>query len=549
VKAISAETLTELDRRLSGLPPRSSERRRVIEEMASFYGVSIKSLYRALRLHRRPKALRRADRGIPRVLPQDKMEHYCEVIAAVKMRTSNQKGRCLSTGQTIRLLEQFGIETPEGLVKAEPGLLRLSTVNRYLSQWGYDKNTWSRQPAAVRFQAEHSNDCWQFDLSPSDLKQIKEPPWLRPDRAAPTLMLFSVVDDRSGVAYQEYRCVYGEDVEAALRFLFNAMAAKTIAGFPFQGIPHMLYTDNGPIAKSRVFQQVMRYLNVEVQTHLPAGKDGRRVTARSKGKVERPFRTVKEMHETLYHFHEPSTEEEANAWLLNFLVRYNAMNHRSEPHSRMDDWSGNLPASGVRAMCTWERFCTFAREQERRKVGSDARIMAAGVAYVVDAELAGETVLLWWGLFDNELYVEHGEKRFGPYLPDGGPIPLHRYRAFKKTALEKQSERIEELSGRLSLTRAALTGLPHCVAELVSEPPVAAMAFSDPDPFQEIQYPNIMAAKRAIADYLGTPLAKLSAEHLAEINAIVGKTLDKKQVLDQVRRLFRQKAGEQRDAE
>ena len=27
-------------------------------------------------------------------------------------------------------------------------------------------------------------------------------------------MLFSVVDDRSGVAYQEYRCVYGEDVEA-----------------------------------------------------------------------------------------------------------------------------------------------------------------------------------------------------------------------------------------------------------------------------------------------------------------------------------------------
>ena len=32
----------------------------------------------------------------------------------------------------------------------------------------------------------------------------------------------------------------------------------------------------------------------------------------------------------------------------------------------------------------------------------------AGVAYMVDAELAGETVSLWWGLFDNELYVEHG---------------------------------------------------------------------------------------------------------------------------------------------
>jgi hypothetical protein len=28
------------------------------------------------------------------------------------------------------------------------------------------------------------------------------------------------------VPYQKYRCVYGEDAESALRFLFNAMAAK-----------------------------------------------------------------------------------------------------------------------------------------------------------------------------------------------------------------------------------------------------------------------------------------------------------------------------------
>jgi hypothetical protein len=62
-------------------------------------------------------------------------------------------------------------------------------------------------------------------------------------------MLYSVVDDRSGVAYQEYHCVYGEDVEAALRFLFNAMAPKPLEGFPFQGIPELLLTDNGPIAK------------------------------------------------------------------------------------------------------------------------------------------------------------------------------------------------------------------------------------------------------------------------------------------------------------
>lgn len=49
-------------------------------------------------------------------------------------------------------------------------------------------------------------------------------------------MLYSVVDDRSGVAYQEYHSVYGEDVEAALRFLFAAMSPKSNAELPFQGI-------------------------------------------------------------------------------------------------------------------------------------------------------------------------------------------------------------------------------------------------------------------------------------------------------------------------
>ena len=128
-------------------------------------------------------------------------------------------------------------------------------------------------------------------------------------------MLFSAVDDRSGVAYQEYRCVYGEDVESGLRFLFNAMAPKDEAGQALQGIPEALYLDNGPIAKSGVFNTVMEHLGVRVMTHVPAGRDGRRPTARAKGKVERPFRTVKEAHETLYHFHKPDTEAEANAWL------------------------------------------------------------------------------------------------------------------------------------------------------------------------------------------------------------------------------------------
>ena len=397
-----------------------------------------------------------------------------------------------------------------------------------------------RPPPAQRFQAEHANDCWQFDLSPSDLKQVPAPLWVEAGRGPPTLMLFSVVDDRSGVAYQEYRCVYGEDVAAALRFLFNAMAPKDEAGLVLQGIPAMLYLDNGPVAKSGTFRRVMAQLGVDVRTHMPRGSDGRRVTARSKGKVERPFRTVKEAHETLYHFHTPQNEAEANLWLRNYLVRYNAQPHRSEQQSRAEDWSSRLPEAGLRAMCAWDRFRTFAREPERRRVGIDARVQVDGISYEVDPSLAGETVTLWWGLFDQELFVEHADQRFGPFGPIDGPIPLHRYRSFRKSTADERLDRIEVLAGKLGLPRAALDGsapmptLPVAVAGTVP--------FDDPDPFRELRFPSILAAKLAIADYLGRPLAKLAAEDLGYIDALLQETLERRTIITCVRGYFRDRA-------
>lgn len=491
-KRIYPEALISLRHRLSRLPSRSKERRAIMQETAELYGVSEATLYRAMNQPNRPKALRRSDRGKPRVLPADRMEIYCEIIAAMKIRSSNKKSRHLSTDECIRLLQDFGVTIPDGHFKAEPGQLKKTTVNHYLKLWGFDRNYLVRQPPAVRFQAEHSNECWHFDLSPSDLKHVKEPIWIDKARGAPILMLYSVVDDRSGVGYQEYHCVYGEDVEAALRFLFAAMSPKHDPLFLLQGIPTKIYCDNGPITRSRIFQQVMDYLGIEIIVHMPKDSDGTRVTSRSKGKVERPFRTVKEVHETLYHFHEPQNEAEANEWLFNYVIRYNDKEHRSEPHSRMEDWQLNLPPAGVREMCSWERFCTFAREPERRKVGLDARVGVDGVSYEVDPDLAEETVVLWWGLFDSELYVEFGDKRYGPYLPIGGPIPLGRYRAYKKTKQQNRSEKIHALAKDIQLPRAALETNPHsdALTSFEKAPEIPKIAFVDPDPFIEFTFPD-----------------------------------------------------------
>jgi hypothetical protein len=542
-KQIPADALLQLRQRLDRLPRKSPERALQVLAMAELYGISTTSVYRALKDVLKPRPVHRVDHGKPRVLPKSELERYCELVAALKLRTTNKAGRHLSTKRAIELLEDYGVETEQGMVRAPQGVLTRSTINEYLTRWHLDQTRLCRQPPAVRFQAERSNDCWQFDMSPSDLKHIATPSWVAPSKGEPTLMLYSVVDDRSGVCYLEYRCVYGEDAESALRFLFNAMALKSETEFPFQGRPKMIYLDNGPVAKSGVFQNVMLALGVEWQTHVPAGKDGTRVTARSKGKVERPFRTVKEAHETLYHFHKPETEQQANEWLMRYVLRYNRQNHRSEEHSRIEDWLANFPPDGIREMCAWEQFCRFAREPERRKVGIDARVSVEGTAYEVEPDLAGETVLLLWGLFDSELYVEYEGMRTGPYYPVSGPIPLGRYRAFKRGAAGERADRIRSLADQLKLPIAALAGEELRLAPLALPSELPKQAFDAEA--HEYHFASIIAAKLAIADDLAQPLAKLMPADRAFIDQVLNETLTRRIVLARIRDYFRnKKSGE-----
>ncbi|TNL02706.1 IS481 family transposase [Kosakonia cowanii] len=540
---VPVEAIVMLRRRLAALPPRHPERLLLMDSTASLYAVSRATLYRLLRGKRRAKDAHRSDRGKPRILSAREIERWCEIVAALKVRTTNKKGRCLSNARILELLTEHGVETPDGLEKLIPGRLTASTLNRHMRRLGYDQPRISREPPAVRFQAEHANALWHFDMSPSDLKELETPPWLDPDRqGSPVLMLFSVVDDRSGVSYQEYRCVYGEDVETALRFLFNAMSAKPDQDPSFQGIPEAIQLDNGPVGKSAVFRRVMDSLGVEVLLHMPRGSDGRRTTARSKGKVERPFRTIKEAHETLYHFHKPETEAEANRWLANYIAKYNDREHRQESHSRFEDWLSRLPPTGLRSMCAWERFCSFAREPERRVVGIDCRLTVAGVTYELDPELAGETVTVWWGLFDQELFAELDDRQFGPFQPAGGPIPLHRYRKHRKSRRECRADQVTLLAGKLNIPRAAVSGEQDLVVvdpgDTDAPQTLNVQPFNGPDPFFGLAFPNKLAARQAIADELRLPLAKLRPEDLSFIGQLLDETLSRTVIIAAIHERF-----------
>ncbi len=174
--AVPVEALATLRRQLAALPARHPQREPLLSSTAEMYSVSRATLYRLLRGERRPRDTQRGDRGTSRVMRATEIERWCEIIAAMKVRTTNRKGRHLSTVRILQLLVEHGIETPEGLRKLSPGRLTASTINRHTHRLGYDRNCITRQPPAVRFQAERSNALWHFDMSPSDLKHLATPP-------------------------------------------------------------------------------------------------------------------------------------------------------------------------------------------------------------------------------------------------------------------------------------------------------------------------------------------------------------------------------------
>ena len=95
-------------------------------------------------------------------------------------------------------------------------------------------------------------------------------------------------------------------------------------------------------------------------------------------------------------------------------------------------------------------------------------------------------------------------------------------------------ERLEALAAQLLLPRAAVEGGGGGLRP-AAPPVLPVQPFVDPDPFQQLTFPSRVAAKLAIADYRGRPLATLPQEQLTAIDLLLTQTLQKQDVLAYIR--------------
>src|SRR5262249_12645281 len=137
------------------------------------------------------------------------------------------------------------------------------------------------------------------------------------------------------------------------------------------------------------------------------------------------------------------------------------------------------------------------------------------------------------------LYVEYEGERSGPYAPVAGPIPLHRYRAFKRGKREERTDRIRHVADQLTLPLAALAG-----DDLRLHPPTRPLTLPkqsfDADAL-EYHFPTTVAAKLAIAQELGLPLSTLAPDDRAFIDHVLEDTRMRRLVLGRIRDYFRAK--------
>ena len=309
----------------------------------------------------------------------------------------------------------------------------------------------------------------------------------------------------------------GEDTLTALDFLYHAFSKITDSEVELYGIPDFIYTDNASFVKSKLFMRVMAKLGIQVLTHLPRGKGGRKTTARAKGKSERLHRTIKTIVEPRYKFDLPKNLDHANRCLAELAVELAHKKHRSQNITRHQVWKTNLPAHAALSICSQEHYSLLLREPIERAVKSDATVQLNNVHYQLSPQFAGEDVIILVSLDKTCINIEYRDEEYGPFLPVEAPTPFGEYNHHKKSAKEQAADNVVELSTVISLR------LPDYETQTRRAPLNVNVNLL---PGYVKKHSSSLEAKLALAKHLGKPLSLLTEKQRQFIDALTEQTLE-----------------------
>ena len=531
MKKIPLEVLIDLNQKLVSLrdPSDAHLRRSYIQKVAKQFSVSESSVYRyikSLGLQHKDRKIR-SDKGKPTVLSNEKLFYYCQYIAALKVASVNDKGHMLSTEHCIELLESGNVLHKDKSIQVEKGLLKKSTINRYLDKYYIKPDDIFAEPTVNHFESQYSNQCWQLDITPSEIYRFPSQQANDPRR----VMTYSVLDDRSGIAFSKYYLAEGEDALTVLDFLYCAFSKITNLPNELYGIPDFIYTDNARFVESALFRRVMKKMGIKILSHLPRGKSGRKTTARSKGKVERHHRTIKSGIEPTFKINVPQDIDEANNILASFINDQNTKQHRRLSNSRINVWHASVVEGSDFSVCPEDHYRSLLREPFDRVVKNDATVQVNNVIYQLSAQFSGEKVIVLLCSNESEIYIEHRDEEFGPFYPAILPAEFGEYYNQSKSKKESTADNVVSLIDSISLKKEEMKSVYKRPSNINPHKLYHKTKY----------YKSKIEARMAVSTYIGKPLSELLPEQVSFIHKITESTLSHSEIMQSIDQFFEMK--------
>jgi hypothetical protein len=225
------------------------------------------------------------------------------------------------------------------------------------------------------------------------------------------------------------------------------------------------------------------------------------------------------------------------------------LTHISRPHpetgfdgTRIEIWAKNLPAGKYRKVCDPDTFWSYVAEPELRVVGPDARlVMDNKYVYVLDSDLAGEKVEVWYSANGKGIHVKDSQgKVSGPYPVTLRPIAAGEFHQHKKTPLDRTMERIVSLADNISIPQESIyvdrrkkTGVSD-FANIRYEP------FAGPQPFLAASpFGSNRDFYQAFYDWFKQPVGTLPQPVQEELDTIFKECKDPDELWRQSQKILR----------
>lgn len=207
-------------------------------------------------------------------------------------------------------------------------------------------------------------------------------------RGKKKLHRYVLVDHTSGAFFFWYYYALGENSIDGADFLFKAWSSKKelVSNitkeeyngiYQFQGLPKILYTDQGAILKRKALKNLMESLNIQVKFHQSGNP-------RAKGMVEGLMNIIEKGFESRLKIYGIKNVDELNAYALKWCVERNLLKgFRGAKVSRIELWRKIKPEQFIKCPAYDIWAALIQEDPVKRKVDGNGNISYMNKTYTI----------------------------------------------------------------------------------------------------------------------------------------------------------------------